>query len=52
MVGEAFALIERDTLTAVELRALGSANVRASMRNLSGTISVSAPVAVRESLRR
>lgn len=51
-VGEAFALIERDTLTAVELPTLGGAKVRASMRNLSGTISVSAPVTVRESLRR
>jgi hypothetical protein len=51
-VGEAFALIERDTLTAVELPAVGGGRVCASMHNLSGTISVSAPVTVRESLRR
>ena len=47
-VGEAFALVEGDTLTAVELPSLVGAKVRASMRNLSGTISVSAPVTVRD----
>lgn len=50
--GETFALMERDTLAAVELFSLSGATVYASMRNLSGTISVSAPVTVRESLRR
>lgn len=47
-VSEPFALIERDTLTAVELLSLGGATVYASMRNLSGTTSVSPPVTVRQ----